>query len=206
MVENDHAIWARSRRVGVLQRPAVLTANREKEMTSRPFLTLSTKTLNRCEPGELIRFFSRDWALVVNGGSAIALTGPHAPELRNLGDTPCLSYGKEFELLPEYGEACEVLDAKKTTIPAGTLIYAQGPSGETTERYLLATSEPYLLSAEPPFPSRHRWRVDLEKFVIGQGEVEGICAAFKRWSIWAMVPSCPSRPTKIFEFGGQTKA
>jgi hypothetical protein len=169
------------------------------QMAERPILTV--KFLEHCESGELVRAFflqNGQWGIVGYQEAnhrrkvVVVISGKNAPFL--IEDTEnvsaCLSYGKDYALLPEFGGACEVLSAKGVLNDAATLIYAcpVGRDG-TTERYLMATTG-----------KGTRVAFSLDQFKVF-GEPGGNRAIFKQWSIWMMLPLRPDRPTKIFEYG-----
>ena len=184
---------------------------------------LTMKFLEHCEPGELVRARfgpNVEWGIVAHRQQekrVVVISGENAPwYLDEQGAVlPCLSYGKEYDLLPEYGGPCEVFDVSSLAVEPGTLLYArpQGP-GETTDRYLIArmmlvhvrpiggNTGAYLLTTETkrfvtagPLSS-----LNLDKFTLG-GEPGGNRAGFKRWSIWMKLPPGPDHPMKVFEYG-----
>jgi hypothetical protein len=141
----------------------------------------------------------------------VVISGENAPwYLDEQGAVlPCLSYGKEYDLLPEYGGPCEVFDVSGLAVEPGTLLYARphGP-GETTNRYLMARTMlvrrravgtgPFLVTQETErfVTAGPLSGLNLDQFTLG-GEPGGDRAGFKGWSIWMML----HRPMKVFEYG-----
>ena len=164
---------------------------------------LTVKFLEHCEPGELIRVSfvpdSGSWGIVgyvqANGGPkkvVVIISGANTPRLVNEiefatnAHVVCLSYGKDYLLLPRYDGACEVVSAQGVFAHAPTLIFACPIGISSTERYLIGTS----------------FAFNLEQFNVG-GQPGRNRAGFNHWSIWKKLPSHPDQPTKIFEYGQQ---
>jgi hypothetical protein len=161
--------------------------------------SLNLKSIKDCQPGELIRapLLQADWGIItrlsdnkderhvvildkVNGAVSFR-------DLHSVQDGCCLSYGNDYQLLPEYGGPCQVVNVGAPDFDAEALIYYRpvGQADVTTERYLKADAG-YTLS--------------LSDFIARRGALGGIRAAFRNWSIWMKLPSDPHRPTKIFQF------
>jgi hypothetical protein len=183
---------------------------------------LTMKFLEHCEPGELVRarFGPKvEWGIVADRQQekrVVVISGENAPWCLDEQSAvlQCLSYGKEYDLLPEYGGPFEVFDGSGGTVEPGTLLYARpdGP-GKTTDRYLIArTMEihfraigkgPYLTTTKETerfVTAGPLSGLNLDQFTL-EGEPGGNRAGFKRWSVWMMLPPDPDRPMKVFEHG-----
>ena len=160
---------------------------------------LNLKSIKDCQPGELVRapLMGVDWGIITRipntaGNDVVVLDKVNgAVSFRDLHDAQegcCLSYGKDYQLLPEYGGPCQVVNVGGPSFGAGNLIYARvvGQLDATTERYLKADGS-YILS--------------LTDFMVRASAIGGIRAAFNNWSIWMKLPSDPDQLTKIFQFG-----
>ena len=177
----------------------------DAEMARAP-LTMNVKFLEHCKPGELVRARfgpNVEWGIVGYEGAnsqqqrrVVVISGDNSPWCLNPEDavSACLSYGKEYDLLPEYGGPCEVFNAQGPAFAhAGMLVYACPSAGTgTTDSYLIAR-------ATGRFESLIF--LNLEQFRVIGSEPGGNRAGFKRWSIWMMLPPHPDHPRKVFEYG-----
>jgi hypothetical protein len=170
---------------------------------------LTVKHLEHCEPGELVRASfneSGQWAIIghMDGQrvhSAVVISGSEGPffvnaqSFHDLGSHPCLSYGKDYQIVPNHGGPCELSGPShgKPSNKPGTLVYARAlTSGAETERYLIAGGD-------------HRATIimDLQTFRVAapDGGPGGNRADFNGWSIWMALPPRPDPPTKLFQYG-----
>jgi hypothetical protein len=177
----------------------------DAEMARAP-LTMNVKFLEHCKPGELVRARfgpNVEWGIVGYEGAnsqqqrrVVVISGDNSPWCLNPEDavSACLSYGREYDLLPEYGGPCEVFNAQGPAFAhAGMLVYACPSAGTgTTDSYLIAR-------ATGRFESLIF--LNLEQFRVIGSEPGGNRAGFKRWSIWMMLPPHPDHPRKVFEYG-----
>ena len=93
----------------------------------QPVLTI--KVLERCEPGELVRaFFAQDgqWAIIgyiqdanrQRKNAVVVVSGDQGPwfikpvDAEQLVGLPCLSYGKEFDIHPDYRGTMQSFQAR----------------------------------------------------------------------------------------------
>ena len=163
---------------------------------------LNPKSIRDCQPGELVRapLMQIDWGIVtripnIATNDMVVLDKVKGvvsfQDLHDSQEGCCLSYGKDYQLLPEYGGPLQVVNVGGPDFSAGNLIYARpvGQPGVTTERHLKADAG---------------YRLSLTDFGVRQGGLGGIRAAFKNWSIWMKLPSDPDQLTKIFQFEGRS--
>lgn len=170
---------------------------------------LTVKHLEHCEPGELVRaFFSEEgqWAIIghIDGQrvhSAVVISGSKGPffvkaeGFHDLGSQACLSYGKDYQIVPNYDGPCELtgLGVGTPSNEPGTLVYARAlTSGAETERYLIAGGD-----------HRATITMDLQTFRVTApgGGPGGNRADFKAWSIWMKLPPRFTEPTRLFQHG-----
>jgi hypothetical protein len=154
---------------------------------------MNVKFLEHCKPGDLVRARfgpNVEWGIVGYEGvnsqqqrRVVVISGDNSPWCLNPEDavSACLSYGREYDLLPEYGGPCEVFNAQGPAFAhAGMLVYACPSAGTgTTDSYLIAR-------ATGRFESLIF--LNLEQFRVIGSEPGGNRAGFKRWSIWMMLP------------------
>jgi hypothetical protein len=74
----------------------------------KPFVTIEPKLPKQCKAGELVRGYSRgvvEWAIVAEDNTLVVLPSKkgslYVIKSEKFGEH-CLSYGKQFQLLPEY--------------------------------------------------------------------------------------------------------
>ena len=165
-------------------------------------VTLNMKFLEHCEPGELVRAhfgLKVEWGIVADRQQqkrVVVISGNNAPWYLDLQGAvlSCLSYGREYDLLPEYGGPCVVFTGSFPAIEPGTLVYACPAGGRgTTDRYLIARATGRAASAGPLIS------LNLNQFNLG-GEPGDNRAGFKRWSIWMRLPPDPDHPMKVCEY------
>lgn len=161
----------------------------------RPFVTIELKILKECETGELVRGDFRapdniDWGIVAQDRCVVVVSGADAP--RRLDYTAndrlfglrCLSYGKQFKVLPDYTAPFTIAD----NFPDGTLICARALQGDI--------QSVWYLSGTRDTPS-HYWYFNLDDFGAMRA-AESVRAGFADWAIWAWLPSDPYHLTKLY--------
>lgn len=172
----------------------------------KPFVTIEAKLLEHCEAGELVRGnFSKnkeenvvDWAIVAQDNKVVVLPGKNSPLYVDKSKDfkqQCLSYGKQFRLLPEYMKP----PIMGPTFQSGTLICARSQVDAETSWYLLG-AEPVKYLTSPDSPSYGRRYFNISDFGLLTSEPGGLCAAFEDWAIWAWLPTHPNHMTKLYAY------
>jgi hypothetical protein len=168
-------------------------------MTQTEFLT--TKYLDQCEDGELLRLENGRWAIAVNSSrrALVTFSRGHVPTFIGADDTEaltmregsCCSYGKNFRVLPEYAGSCEVwnVSTKINHAPGGLIYCTPQRQGAKTEPFLVVAQK----EGSPAF-------LNLSTFTPVE-EPSGYRARFANWGIWMILPSLPDQPTRLFEYG-----
>ena len=155
---------------------------------------LKVKLLEFCDLGELVCVEGR-WAIVARGPEGrclIFLSGENAPHRINVPDGPtrCLSYGQEFQLLPDYNSECDMV----SPFVRGALYYANRDGrGEFITRHLAVIAHN---DGKKMF-----LRLDDFAFASDVGvPQEAQFASFQHWRLWMNLP--PHRdPTLLYEHG-----
>jgi hypothetical protein len=148
-------------------------------MTNEPF---ALKEMSLCEAGELMRLENGDWAIMANGQGAhvkqaVVISSVAAPSIQNKM-TWCLSYGKDFTLVPDHTGPFEIV-ANVGPHEGGELMFAREfGQGHTpiTKRYLaIADHQPLYLR--------------LDDFAIASSANSVSLARFKKWTLLKQFPS-----------------
>jgi hypothetical protein len=151
------------------------------------------KWLEHCEQGELVRgkfVETTEWAIVANRGNqtflVVILTGPNAPLWFNTYNThgmevmqlECLSYGKDYRIIPDYLALTEESGAGAFTI------------GE---------NEAYGISLNRPPNDRSAGHLNLKTLTV-EGTRNDRFFTLGRWSIWKDGMTAKNEPLKLVQF------
>jgi hypothetical protein len=137
---------------------------------------LRVKLLEFCEPGELVRVGDR-WAIVgrhAKGKCLVYISGENAPYREDITDEVrrCLSYGMEFDLVPDYASTCDM----DTPFVHGALYFSSRDGRDDVTRHLaivVADNETRCLN--------------LENFQYGEKPKDQF-VSFLHWGVWIRLP------------------